>query len=85
MRSSLTAPARSPQGRGEQGVLGAEMARRLPTAARTLRTACSAVFPGAQRVSGGTWSTRARGAAPPIQHFYKTEIVHSVLGTTELN
>ena len=44
MRSSRTAPARSPQGRGEQGTLGAEMACRLPTAARTLRTSRSAMF-----------------------------------------
>ena len=34
VRSSRTAPARSPQGRGKQGALGAEMARRPPTAAR---------------------------------------------------
>ena len=43
--------ARSPQGRGEQGPLGAEMARRLPTAASNLRTAHSAMFAQVQRVS----------------------------------
>ena len=44
VRSAQTAPARSPQGGSEQGALGAEMVHRLPTAARTLRTAHSTVF-----------------------------------------
>ena len=51
MHSAGTAPTHSPQGRGEQGALGAEMARRLPTVARTLHTACSAVFARVQRGS----------------------------------
>ena len=51
VRSARTAPARSPQGRGGQGALGVEMARRLQTAARTLRATRSAMFAGVQRVS----------------------------------
>ncbi|CAN0162974.1 unnamed protein product, partial [Rangifer tarandus platyrhynchus] len=40
VRSARTAPARSPQGRGEQGAQAADRAR-------TLRTACSHVRTGA--------------------------------------
>lgn len=71
VRSARTAPAHSPQGRGEQGACDAEMACRLPTAARTLRTVCSAVFPGVQRVSARHLEHLGSRGSPANSRFLK--------------
>ena len=69
--SARTAPARSPQGRGEQGALGAKMEHRLPTVARKLCTPCSAMFAWVQRVSTRHLEHSGwRGRGRPPDHLF---------------
>lgn len=69
VRSVRTGPALSPQGRGRQGAAGAAATRRLRVAARTLRTARSAMFTevrGSQckRLGNGAGAGQGRTPGP---------------------